>query len=32
MALTAGVPWSYWRAVCRVDPPAVAEPDGPARR
>ncbi|SFK39908.1 hypothetical protein [Caulobacter sp. UNC279MFTsu5.1] len=23
MALTAGVPWSYWRAVRQVDPPAT---------
>jgi hypothetical protein len=24
MELTAGVPWSYWRAVRQVDPPAPA--------
>jgi hypothetical protein len=29
MELTAGVPWSYWRAVRRVDPPT--EPGGQAR-
>ena len=32
MELTAGVPWSYWRAVRRVDPPATGKPDGTARR
>ena len=32
MALTAGVPWSYWRAVRQVDPPATAERDDEARQ
>lgn len=31
MELTAAIPWSYWRAVLQVDPPAVASgrPEAP---
>lgn len=32
MELTAGVPWSYWRAVRQVDPPATAKRHDEARR
>ena len=31
MELTAGVPWSHWRAVRQADPPAT-KPDGEALR
>jgi len=32
MELTAGVPWSYWRAVRQVDPPGTTGRDGEPRR